>query len=131
LCLIGSAPDFAPLAAGPVASLLLGVVAAISGLHLILDRPALARDCVRLAALAVLVMWTLIYRRAAPAQRPGLRMAYMLSIQGMLYFVFYQQTATSLTLFALRAVRGDVTLGGVTLFHMSAGRSRPLTRSGS
>ncbi|MBB2205491.1 peptide MFS transporter [Gluconacetobacter takamatsuzukensis] len=123
---VGSAPDFLPLAAGPVACLLLGMAATITGLHLVLDRPSVARACVWLAALAVLAMWAVIYRRAAPAQRPGLRMAYMLSIQGMIYFVFYQQIATSLTLFALRAVRGDVTLGGFTLFHMSAGQFQAL-----
>ncbi|MFS3135902.1 peptide MFS transporter [Gluconacetobacter sacchari] len=123
---IGSAPDFAPLAAGPLVFLLLGTVGAIGSVHLVLDRPAVARVCVWLAALSVLALWAVIYRRAAPAQRPGLRMAYMLSIQGMLYFVFYQQTVTSLTLFALRAVCGDVTLDGATLFHMSAGQFQAL-----
>jgi proton-dependent oligopeptide transporter, POT family len=123
---IGSAPDFARLPLRAAGAVLLGIGVVLGALNLVLGRPMLARDCVWLAALLVLLSWAAIYRRAAAAQRPGLRMAYMLSIQGMLYFIFYQQTVTSLTLFALRGVRGEIGLGGVTLFSLSAGQFQAL-----
>ena len=50
----------------------------------------------------------------------------MLCLQGTIYLVFYQQMITSLTLFALRDVSGDFSIGGVTLFHMSAGQFQAL-----
>ncbi|MBB2200490.1 peptide MFS transporter [Gluconacetobacter tumulisoli] len=119
---IGSAPDFRPVPVARYGTILLGAAATIGGLSLLLQHGPLARDAVWLAGALVLLCWAAMYRRAAPADRPGLRLAYMLSIQGMSYFVFYQQMTTSLTLFALRAVRDEFKLGGVTLFSLSAGQ---------
>ncbi|MBM9401482.1 MFS transporter [Gluconacetobacter azotocaptans] len=126
LASVGSVPDFRPVPMARYGAVLLGIAAAIGGLSLLLQHGPLARDAVWAAAALVLLCWTMMYLRAAPTDRPGLRLAYLLSLQGMSYFVFYQQMATSLTLFALRAVRGAFTLGGVTLFSMSAGQFQAL-----
>lgn len=123
---VGTAPDFAALPAGRAVAVFAAMLAVIGALSMVLAHAALARACVFIAGLLVLGCWTAIYCRAAPAQRPGLRMAYMLSLQGMVYFIFYQQMITSLTLFALRGVHGQVRLGGLTLFSLSAGQFQAL-----
>nr|WP_298795977.1 oligopeptide:H+ symporter [uncultured Acetobacter sp.] len=126
LAAIGSLPDFQPLVLSRLMAVLGGMVLVLAVMFGLLRYPAAGRACVWLAALTVAVVWALLYRRASPAVRPGLRLAYLLIVQTMLYFVFYQQMVTSLTLFALRDVDTAFTLGGVTLFHMSAGQFQAL-----
>ncbi|OUI96549.1 peptide transporter [Acetobacter indonesiensis] len=123
---IGSAPDFSPIVWSRMGAVLGGVAMTLVVMVGILDFPAAGRACVWIAALATAIIWVLLYRRAAPAQRPGLRLAYLLIVQTMLYFIFYQQMVTSLTLFALRDVGSDFKLGGMTLFSMSAGQFQAL-----
>ena len=92
----------------------------------ILSSDGLARLCIIFAGLALMGIWMLLYMRASKEERPGLRLTYMLSLQGTIYLVFYQQMVTSLTLYALRDVSGDFKVGGITLFHMSAGQFQAL-----
>ncbi|MDE7541142.1 peptide MFS transporter [Gluconobacter sphaericus] len=92
----------------------------------ILGSDTLARLCVTAAGAILAAIWVALYVRAPKAERPGLRLTYMLCLQGTIYLVFYQQMMTSLTLFALRGVSGDYRIGGVTLFHMSAGQFQVL-----
>ncbi|GAN59542.1 peptide MFS transporter [Acetobacter cibinongensis] len=123
---IGSAPDFQPIVLSRLAAVLGGMVVALAVMVGILGSPSLGRACVWLAASIIAVIWVVLYRRAAPAYRPGLRLAYLLIVQTMLYFVFYQQMVTSLTLFALRDVASQFTLFGVPLFSLSAGQFQAL-----
>ncbi|GBR24599.1 amino acid transporter [Acetobacter orleanensis NRIC 0473] len=123
---IGSSPDFQPLVLSRFLAVLGGTVLVLAVMIGLLRYPAAGRACVWVAALAVGCVWVVLYRRASAAVRPGLRLAYLLIVQTMLYFVFYQQMVTSLTLFALRDVDSAFTLGGITLFHMSAGQFQAL-----
>ncbi len=123
---IGSVPDARPLRLDRLAAVLGGVVAAIAGVSFILRHADVARDCIWLAATIVIGVWIWTYRGSARSERAGLLMMYMLIMEVMLFFIFYQQMATSLTLFALRNVRLDFTIGGVTLFHWSAGQFQAL-----
>lgn len=123
---IGSTPDFRPIVPRHLAGVLAGVVVALVVMVGILGVPAAGKACVWIAALVIGIIWVLLYRRATPAHRPGLRLAYLLIVQTMLYFVFYQQMVTSLTLFALRDVQSQFTLFGVPLFSMSAGQFQAL-----
>ncbi len=122
----GSAPDAVGLPARTGWSILGAVLLAILAVALVLQHPLLARAVVWLAGLAILTIWAWLYAAAAPRERPGLLTAYLLTLEVMLYFVFYQQQPTSLTLFALRNVAPDFRLGGVTLFSMSAGQFQAL-----
>ncbi|MFT8444970.1 MAG: oligopeptide:H+ symporter [Acetobacter orientalis] len=126
LSTVGSAPDFSPLVWGRLLAVLAGMGVFVAVVVSILGSPMLGRICVWVAAIAVVVAWVLLYRRAAPQNRPGLRLAYLLIVQTMVYFVFYQQMVTSLTLFALRDVRSEFTLFGVPLFSLSAGQFQAL-----
>ncbi|GBR46574.1 peptide MFS transporter [Gluconobacter roseus] len=92
----------------------------------ILGSDTLARLCVIAAGGGLAAIWVALYVKAPQAERPGLRLTYLLGLQGTIYLVFYQQMMTSLTLFALRGVSGDYRIGGITLFHMSAGQFQVL-----
>jgi POT family proton-dependent oligopeptide transporter len=105
---IGSAPDFAPLrperlAAAIGGSLLLSVVIAV----ILLD-VAFARAIVWLGGIALLGLFAVLIARGGRGERSGLLAVLLLTAQVMLFFVFYQQMSTSLTLFALHNVRLDI-----------------------
>lgn len=123
---IGSRPDARPLSARTGWLVLGGVAAAVLLVTVVLQHAGIARASVWLAALGTLAMWALIHRRATRAERPGLLIAYLLTVEFMLYFVFYQQQSTSLTLFALRNVDPAFRIGGVTLFSFSAAQFQAL-----
>jgi POT family proton-dependent oligopeptide transporter len=123
---IGSAPDALPLRPQRLAVVVLGVAAAIAAVSFVLQHPTVARDCIWLAAFIVAGVWIWTFRSSVAAERPGLLLMYLLTLEAMLFFIFYQQMSTSLTLFALRNVKLDFTLGGVTLFHWSAGQFQAL-----
>lgn len=92
----------------------------------ILKSATIARDCMVVAAVLIALSWAWLYLRVQPHERAGMRLAYLLCAETMVYALFYQQQLTSLTLFALRAVDGTYRLGGYTLFHMSAGQFQAL-----
>jgi POT family proton-dependent oligopeptide transporter len=74
---------------------------------LIVQNLAVARVIVWLAAVALLGLFVVLIARGQRAERSGLIAMLVLTAQGMLFFIFYQQMATSLTLFALHNVRLD------------------------
>ena len=123
---IGSAPDARPLPATTGWLILGGMIAAILVVMLVLQHAMVARACVWLAGLAILLIWARIHQRAAPAERPGLMITYLLTLEVMLFFIFYQQQSTSLTLFALRNVDPAFRLGDTTLFSFSPAQFQAL-----
>ena len=123
---VGSPPDLLPLVPRHGLLILIGIPITILAGMVVLQHPVLARDCVWLAGLGIVLFAAGLYARSGPAQRPGLLAMYMLTLQGMMFFVFYQQQATSLTLFALRNVDLQLGLGGVILFSFSAGQVQAL-----
>ncbi len=123
---VGSLPDSRPLRPGLLAGVIAGAALAIVLVGFVLQHAAIARACVWLAGAAVVALWIWIYLRSAGHERAGLLMMYLLTVQVMVFFIFYQQMSTSLTLFALRNVQLEFTLGGVALFHWSAGQFQAL-----
>lgn len=123
---IGSAPDMQPLRPERLAMVAGGMVVAIAVVSFVLQHASLARDCVWLAAAVVVGIWIWTFRGSSASERPGLLMMYLLTLEVMLFFIFYQQMSTSLTLFALRNVQLAFNLGGITLFHWSAGQFQAL-----
>ena len=119
---VGSVPDALPLRPRRLGAVLACGIAAIALVGFVLQHPALARDCVWLAAIVIAGIWIRTYWSCAARERPGLLMMYLLTLQVMLFFVFYQQMPTSLTLFALRNVDLSFGLGGVHLFRWSPGQ---------
>lgn len=82
--------------------------------------------CVYAASVAILAIFAYMLSRCEREERSGLVAALILTLQVVLFFVFYQQTSTSLTLFALRNVDPVFTLFGVKLFTWSAAQFQAL-----
>lgn len=122
----GSALDRRAFEARPFLLVLAGFVLTVLVLTGIIASPGIARFCVWCASAAILFLWGRLYLRSGESARPGLRLTFLLCIESMAYLIFYQQMMTSLTLFALRAVDGDLRIGGVTLVHLNAGQFQAL-----
>ncbi|PTB19468.1 MFS transporter [Trinickia symbiotica] len=122
----GSAPDDAPIDWRRVGLVAAGGIALGLASTYVLAHEALALACVDAAAAAVLVVFGYLIVKCEPAERAGLIAALILVLQSILFFIFYQQMSTSLTLFALRNVDPDFTLAGVRLFTWSAAQFQAL-----
>lgn len=101
---VGSPPDFAPLDYSKLALVLVGAAGAVAFVTMVVQNLALARTVVWAAGAGMLVVFGLLMARGDPAERRGLLAVILLTAQGILFFIFYQQMMTSLTLFALRNV---------------------------
>jgi proton-dependent oligopeptide transporter, POT family len=104
---VGSQPDSRPLQPGRLLAVIGGalVLAVLAGI--IIQNVGIARAIVWAAGIATLVLFAVLMQRSARAERSGLIATLLLTLQGMLFFVFYQQMSTSLTLYALHNVRLD------------------------
>ncbi|WP_336944650.1 oligopeptide:H+ symporter [Asaia sp. BMEF1] len=122
----GSALDQGPFQMRPFMIVLGGFVLTVLILTGIIASPGIARLCVWAASVAIVILWGRLYFRSGAQARPGLRLTFLLCLESMAYLIFYQQMMTSLTLFALRAVDGDLRIGGVTLVHLRAGQFQAL-----
>ncbi len=123
---VGSAPDFARVGARRAVLLAGGIALAIGVIASVLRDAALARGAVWLAAAAIVAIWTRVYRRGSAGERSGLAILYVLIGQTVVFFIFYQQMSTSLTLFALRDVDLRCRLFGATLFRWSPAQFQAL-----
>jgi POT family proton-dependent oligopeptide transporter len=101
---VGSPPDFAPLDLRKLALVLLGSAAAVAFVTVVIQSLGLARIVITAASVAMLGIFGVLIARGSPQERKGLVAVFLLTAQGILFFIFYQQMSTSLTLFALRNV---------------------------
>jgi POT family proton-dependent oligopeptide transporter len=101
---VGSPPDFAPLNWGKLALVLLGCAAAMVFVTLVIQDLAFARLIVKLAGLTAVVIFGILFAKGNPQERKGVVAVLLLTIQCMVFFIFYAQMSTSLTLFAFRNV---------------------------
>jgi len=104
---IGTRPDFEPLRIARLAAVILGILALSALIAIIVQNLAVARAIVLLAGLALLALFAILIMRGGRSERAGLIAMLILTGETMLFFVFYQQISTSLTLFALHNVRLD------------------------
>jgi len=101
---IGSPPDEQPTRWDRLA-LVLGVAfAAIFAVAFIIQDLGVARMCVYVAGAVVLGIFIYMIANGSRTERAGLIAALILVVETLLFFIFYGQMATSLTLFALRNV---------------------------
>lgn len=115
-----------PLSTKLMAVTIFGVIIGIGICTIILKYPLLAQICVWIAAFTVIVLWGFTYYKSDSLHRPGLQLMYLLTVEGMLFFVFYQQMSTSLTLFAQRNINPAFYVGPYHLFSWSAGQFQAL-----
>jgi len=104
---IGTRPDFEPLRMARLAGVLVGILVIAVLIALIVQNLAVARAIVGLAALALLGLFAFLIARTRRSERAGVIAMLILTGETMLFFVFYQQISTSLTLFALHNVKLD------------------------
>jgi POT family proton-dependent oligopeptide transporter len=104
---VGSQPDSRPLQPGRLLAVIGGAVVLAVIAAIIIQSVGIARAIVWAAGIATLLLFAVLIQRAARAERSGLVATLLLTLQGMLFFVFYQQMSTSLTLYALHNVRLD------------------------
>lgn len=123
---IGSAPDEKPARFGRIAAVLAGGAMLAAATIFILQHKALAVACVYAAAVAIVAIFAFMSLTCEHSERAGLVAAFVLVLQGILFFVFYQQTSTSLTLFALRNVDPTFSLAGIPLFAWSPAQFQAL-----
>ncbi len=101
---VGSPPDFAPLDLRKLGLVLAGAVAAVAFVTVVVQDLGLARIVIWVAGLGILGIFGILVARGTAQERKGLVAVFLLTAQGVLFFIFYQQMSTSLTLFALRNV---------------------------
>ena len=105
---VGSQPDSEPLKAGLLGLVLLGIAVATVCVTFIIQNREVARGIVALAFVVMVVIFGLMMRRGSDRERKGLWAVIILTAEAMLFFIFYQQMSTSLTLFSLRNVDLDL-----------------------
>ena len=123
---VGSPPDAKPVRWDRLAIVLGIAFAAVFVVAYIIQHREIARACVYLAAIVTLGIFAWMIATGARSERAGLIAALVLIAEILLFFIFYQQMSTSLTLFALRNVDLDQRLFGTTLFTWSPGQYQAL-----
>jgi len=113
---IGSPPDAEPLRPRRALAVLLGAAAVLFSAVFILQNRAVALVCVYAAGVVILGIFVHLIRRSHRDERAGLIAALLLSVQTVFFFIFYQQMATSLNLFAQRNVDLNFSIFGWHLF---------------
>ncbi len=101
---VGSEPDFAPFPARKTLAVVLGAAVGIGLVAIILQNLALAEAVVWLAFMTLVAIFAALIWKSDAQERKGLWAVIILTVETMLFFIFYQQMSTSLTLFALRNV---------------------------
>jgi proton-dependent oligopeptide transporter, POT family len=118
---VGSKPDMEPLDIGRVGLVLVGIGVAVVCVTFIIQNREVARAVVALAFVVMVAIFAVMMKRGSDRERKGLWAVVILTAEGMLFFIFYQQMSTSLTLFSLRNV--DLNLFG---YHVPAGQVQAL-----
>jgi proton-dependent oligopeptide transporter, POT family len=113
---IGSPPDAAPVQLLRLAGVLGGAAVIVMVAVLILQSEAIARVCVYTAGVVILAIFAKLIASSKKDERAGLIAAFVLVVQTVFFFIFYQQMSTSLNLFAQRNVDLHFSLFGWHLF---------------
>jgi len=101
---VGSEPDFQPLNVKRLVLVLVGIVVGIVLVTFIIQNRTVARGTVVLGFVTMLAIFGIMMQKGSERERKGLIAVLILTALGMLFFIFYQQMSTSLTLFSLRNV---------------------------
>ena len=104
---VGSTPDFEPLRVRRLLAVLAGSVVFAVLIAFIIQNLALAKAIVFLSGIALLCLFAYLIAKGDKSERSGLIAMLILTAQTILFFIFYQQMSTSLTLFALHNVTLD------------------------
>ena len=109
---VGSDPDFEPFTLGRMLLVVVGALVAMAAVSVIIQNLGVARAVVWLAFAALVAIFAWLIWKGDGQERRGLWAIIILTAETMLFFIFYQQMSTSLTLFALRNVELHLDLLG-------------------
>ena len=123
---VGSVPDSKPIVWRRLGAVALGAVVVGTAATLVLGNKSLAIACVDVGGIVILALFAYMIAKCDRSERAGLIAALVLVLQSILFFIFYQQQMTSLTLFALRNVDPNFSLFGMHLFSWSAAQFQAL-----
>jgi POT family proton-dependent oligopeptide transporter len=101
---VGSPPDFAPLVWKKLALTLAGCAAGVAFVAMVVESLSIARAVIWLAAAVMVGIFAFLITKGSSKERSGLVAVVILTVQCIVFFIYYQQMSTSLTLFALRNV---------------------------
>jgi len=110
---VGSDPDFEPLPLKRLTFVVVGALIAMGAVSAIIQNLAVARAVVWLAFVLLVGIFAWLIRKGGTQERRGLWAIIVLTAETMLFFIFYQQMFTSLTLFALRNVNLGLDIFGL------------------
>lgn len=110
---VGSEPDFKPFPLGKMALVVAGALVAMFCVSVIIQNLSVARVVVWLAFAVLVAIFAMLIWRGSQQERKGLWAVVILTAETLLFFIFYQQMSTSLTLFALRNVDLHLNLLGL------------------
>jgi len=108
---VGSPPDFQPFPWKKFGLTLAGCVLAVGFVSWVVQNLFVAKLMVWLATAVMLGIFALLIQRGTAKERSGLVAVLILTAQGIIFFIFYQQMSTSLTLFADRNVNLNFLFG--------------------
>jgi len=108
---IGSPPDEKPVQWNKLAMVLGAGFVLLFAVAFVIQHRAIAVTCVYIAGILVLGIFGYMIATGAKSERAGLIAALILIVETLLFFIFYQQMSTSLTLFALRNVEWHQSFG--------------------
>lgn len=123
---IGSLPDEQPVRWDRLAMVLGAGLVAVFLVAFVIQHREIAVGAVYLAGVAILGIFAWMIATGARSERAGLVAALVLTAEILLFFIFYQQMSTSLTLFALRNVDWNQTFFGTSLFSWSPAQYQAL-----
>ncbi|AFQ52060.1 amino acid/peptide transporter [Burkholderia cepacia GG4] len=123
---IGSQPDAEPIRWGRLGAVLAGSAVFCVITMYVIGHKQLAVASVWTAAFAILAIFGYMIAKAEQTERAGLIAALVLTAQVILFFIFYMQMSTSLTLFAMRNVDPRFIVFGTTLFSWSPAQFQAL-----
>ncbi|HEY4128483.1 MAG TPA: oligopeptide:H+ symporter [Gammaproteobacteria bacterium] len=104
---VGSEPDFKPLDMKKLMLVIVGMILGIIAVTFIIQNRDLARGLVWAAGIAALVVFAWMWSIGNAKEKKGVVAVFILTVQTVAFFIYYQQMSTSLTLFADRNVDLD------------------------
>ncbi|CAB1276404.1 peptide MFS transporter [Candidatus Nitrosacidococcus tergens] len=113
---IGSYPDFRPIKLDRLILVLIGSIIFIFFSAFIINNEYVARWFIYIAGISVLLFLIFLMTTNQGRERSGLIITFLLTLQIVFFFIFYQQMATSLALFILRNVDWRFYIFGIHLF---------------
>lgn len=104
---VGSEPDFKPLDMKKLMMVIGGMILGIVAVGFIIQNRELARGIVWAAGIAALLVFGWMWSIGNANEKKGVLAVFILTVQTVAFFIYYQQMSTSLTLFADRNVDLD------------------------